>query len=285
MKVGILHPGSMGVSVARSIREGGHDVLWASDGRSPATRERAGEHGLVDAGSLQALCDGSDVVVSICPPDAATDLARDVLETGFKGIFVDGNAISPQRMASIAEMLTPAGISVVDGGIIGPPAWKPDKTWLYLSGPDAGAIADCAGGGLLRTAVIGTEVGKASALKMCYAALSKGTTALVSAIVATADELNVKGELYQHWERDQTGLSQQREMMMRGVTAKAWRFVAEMEEISQTFEAAGVPGGFHQAAGDLYRRLAHLKDGPHPSDYDTVVAALRNPEPVDSDNH
>ena len=275
MIVGILHPGAMGVSVARSIRDGGHQVLWASDNRSSASSERAHEHGLVDVGSLAAVCDKSEIILSICPPEAASDVANDVVGAGFKGIFVDANAISPRRMLSIDEMLTAAGISVVDGGIIGLPAWKPHKTWLFLSGRDAGVVADCAGGGMLETEVVGPEIGKASALKMCYAALSKGTTALICAILASADELGVRDELFGHWDRDEPGLAQVREMKMRGVTEKAWRYVAEMEEIAATFEAVGQTSGFHKAAADVYRRLGPLKGGPHPSDYDTVIAAMK----------
>ena len=275
MNVGILHPGAMGVSVARSIRDGGHEVLWASEGRSTASRERANEHGLVDAGSLSAVCDRSEIILSICPPEAASDLANSVVAAGFKGIFVDANAISPERMTAIDEQLSAAGISVVDGGIIGLPAWKAHKTWLYLSGKDAGVVADCAGAGLLQTQVVGSEIGKASALKMCYAALSKGTTALICAILATADELGVRDELSGHWDRDEAGLAQVREMKMRGVTEKAWRYVAEMEEIASTFEAVGQTDGFHKAAADVYRRLGPLKEGPHPSDYNTVITAMK----------
>ncbi|MGI9422746.1 MAG: DUF1932 domain-containing protein, partial [Hyphomicrobiaceae bacterium] len=195
--------------------------------------------------------------------------------TGFTGTFVDCNAISPQRIGAIADDLGAAGITVVDAGIIGPPAWKPDKTWLYVSGPAAQSLANLTQEGHLRTEVLGADIGTASALKMCYAAWTKGTTALVCAILASADELGVRDQLYRHWDRDQPGLSEQREMTMRGVTAKAWRFVGEMEEISATFTNAGQPGGFHQAAADLYRRLADLKDGPHPSPADAVLSALK----------
>lgn len=275
MNIGVLHPGNMGVSVAASIRQGGHTVYWASEGRSADTAVRAKEHGLTDAGSLKGVCDASDIVFSICPPEAASQLASDVKAAGFSGTFVDANAISPDRMESITAELQPAGITVVDGGIIGHPAWKPGTTWLYLSGSAAGSVADIASSGPLHTEVIGDKIGKASALKMCYAAFSKGTTALICAILATADELGVREELKGHWEHDDTGLSEKREMAMRGVTAKAWRFVAEMNEISQTFQKAGLPGEFHGAAADVYTRLSHLKAGPHPGELDVVLNALK----------
>lgn len=276
MKIGVLHPGNMGVSVAASIRQGGHTVYWASEGRSPQTAERAKENGLTDAGTLQGVCDASDIVFSICPPEAASQLASDVKASGFGGTFVDANAISPVRMTSIAADLEPAGITVVDGGIIGHPAWKPGTTWLYLSGAAAGQVTEVSSAGPLHTEIIDGDIGKASALKMCYAAFSKGTTALTCAILATADELGVRDELNGHWERDQAGLAEKREMATRGVTAKAWRFVAEMNEISETFDKAGLPGGFHAAAADLYTRLSHLKSGPHPSDLRVVLDALKS---------
>ena len=275
MNIGVLHPGNMGVSIAASIRQGGHTVYWASQGRSADTAERAKEHGLTDAGTLKGVCDASDIVLSICPPEAASQLATDVKDAGFNGTFVDANAISPDRMHTIAAELQPAGITVVDGGIIGHPAWKPGTTWLYLSGSAAGQVADVASSGPLHTEIIGPDIGKASALKMCYAAFSKGTTALICGILATADQLGVRDELNGHWDRDQAGLAEKREMAMRGVTAKAWRFVAEMNEISETFDKAGLPGGFHGAAADLYTRLSHLKAGPHPGDLDVVLEALK----------
>ena len=232
MKIGILHPGSMGVSVARSILNDGHEVFWASEGRGTATEERARQHGLTDIGTLNDLCRESEIIFSICPPESASDVASAVKDKGFAGTFVDCNAISPQRMQAIADDLGPAGISVVDGGIIGHPAWKPGTTWLYLSGSAADQAAACATSGPLHCEVVGSDIGQASALKMCYAALSKGTTALLCAILATADELGVRAELSRHWDRDDAGLGEKREMAVRGVTAKAWRFVGEMHEIA-----------------------------------------------------
>ena len=277
MKIGFLHPGSMGVSVARSILNGGHDVFWASEGRSPATGERARQHGLTDAGTLDNLCQQSEIIFSICPPESASNVASAVRTVGFGGTFVDCNAISPQRMQAIADELEPAGISVVDGGIIGHPAWQPGTTWLYLSGSAAGKVSECATAGPLHCEVVGPDIGQASALKMCYAALSKGTTALLCAILATADELGVRNELSRHWDRDDAGLGEKREMAVRGVTAKAWRFVGEMHEIAATFEAAGQTGGFHRTAAELYERLAHLKDGPHPTALSETLDALKRP--------
>jgi hypothetical protein len=126
----------------------------------------------------------------------------------------------------------------------------------------------------LETTVIGETIGKASALKMCYAAWTKGSTALLCAILATADTLGVWEELERQWERDWPGFAEQTVDRARRVTAKAWRFAGEMEEISATFADASLPGGFHAAAADLYRRIAHLKDAPSIPLLEEVLAAL-----------
>ena len=130
-RIGILHPGDMGISIGASAKNGGHDVLWSSDGRSAQTHARAETHGLRDAGALAALCAASEVIVSVCPPHAAEDVAREVIAAGFAGMFVDANAIAPERAQRIAASMARAGIDFVDGGIIGGPAWKPNSTWLY----------------------------------------------------------------------------------------------------------------------------------------------------------
>ena len=169
-----------------------------------------------------------------------------------------------------------AGIPFVDGGVIGGPAWTAGETWLYLSGPEAEAkrIADCFSEGLLETSIIGDEIGKASALKMCYAAYTKGTTALLTAILALAEASGVRTELSAQWDRDEPGFSGRAERRARRVTAKAWRFAGEMDEIASTFESAGLPSGFHAAAGDVYQRLAGFKDAGELPDVERVLSAL-----------
>ncbi len=273
-KVGILHPGQMGSSLAASAQNSGCQVYWASEERTVATHKRAQQLGLDDAGSVARLCEICSVLVSVCPPHAAQDVAAQVAGYGFSGLYLEANAISPQRAALIAQMLARTGAGVIDGGIVGPPAWQPGTTWLYLSGERADAAAACFSAGPLQTEIMGTEVGHASALKMCYAAWTKGSTALLAAIVAAADELGVWQELRRQWERDWPGFPEQAEGRVRRVTTKAWRFAGEMEEIAATLEAAGLPGGFHTAAADLYRRLAHLKDAPTPPPLEVVLAAL-----------
>lgn len=254
--LGILHPGQMGISIAASAQNSGCEVYWVSEGRSPQTHERAEKHSLQDARTLAELCRICTILVSVCPPHAAEEVAEQVLAHAFSGLYVDANAISPQRAIGIGEKMMAAGVAFVDGGIIGGPAWKPGHTWLYLAGQQAQRVASCFSAGPLETAIIGEAIGKASALKMCYAAWTKGSTALLCAILATAKTLGVWGELQEQWNRDWPDFADQAVNRTRRVTAKAWRFAGEMEEISSTFEEAGLPAGFHAAAADLYGRIA-----------------------------
>ena len=273
-KVGILHPGEMGISVAASIQNSGHAVYWASDGRSRKTHERAAKFGLQDVGTLAALCETCTVIVSVCPPYVAEQMASQVLERSFAGLYLDANAVSPQRVIRIGQAMQEAGVTFVDGGIIGGPAWEKGKTRLYLSGEAAEQAATCFSGGALQTIVIGRSIGKASALKMCYAAYTKGTTALLCAILATADKLEIRAELEHEWSSDGSGFDREARERVRRVTAKAWRFEGEMEEIADTFRAAGLPGGFHAAAAGIYHRLAEFKDAASLPTLDEALSAL-----------
>lgn len=273
-KIGILHPGEMGISVAASAIHNGYEVYWVSQGRSNETRTRAEKYGLIDASSLIQLCERCEIILSVCPPHAAEATAQSVIEVGFKGLYVDANAIAPQRSIRIGQIMERDGAQFVDGGIIGGPAWRPKETWLYLSGAHAEEITKCFADGPLETKVISNEIGKASALKMCYAAYSKGTTALLAAILATAESLGVREDLYQQWDRDDTNFSNQVNQRVSRVTAKAWRFEGEMEEIATTFREAGLPGGFHEAAGDIYNRMKELRDIGSSSAVDEILAAI-----------
>jgi 3-hydroxyisobutyrate dehydrogenase-like beta-hydroxyacid dehydrogenase len=272
--IGILHPGEMGVSIAASAINNGHQVYWMSQGRSDKTRVRAEKHGLSEINSLVEFCQTCDFILSICPPHAAEEVAKSVLAGGCKGYYLDANAISPERAIKIGQMLEANNIQFVDGGIIGGPAWKPKETWLYLSGQQAPVIAACFPNGPLETKVIGSESGKASALKMCYAAYSKGTSALLAAILATAESLGVREELYHQWDLDDQGFSEQVNRRVRRVTAKAWRFEGEMKEIAETFQAAGLPDEFHRAAAEIYRRLSGFKNSAETPSLENVLEIL-----------
>jgi hypothetical protein len=217
-------------------------VVWASDGRSEDTRARAAHSGLEDVGSVSRVAD-ADVVFSICPPHAALDLARSLVSFG--GVYVDANAVSPATAAKVAEVVD----DFVDGGIVGSPPRESGTTRLYLSGERAGEIAELFDGSVLDARV----VSNASALKVAYAAWTKGTAAMLLAIRELAFREGVEEALLAEWDLSQPELRDRFAQAARSAKAKGWRWVGEMEEIASTFEAAGLPGGFHRAAAEVYR--------------------------------
>jgi 3-hydroxyisobutyrate dehydrogenase-like beta-hydroxyacid dehydrogenase len=251
-------------------------VYWASQGRSEQTRRRAADHHLIDSGSLEELCGQCSIILSVVPPSAAEEVAEQVAARKFRGTFADLNAISPQRAQRIGQRLDASGIRFVDGGIVGPPPWQPKTTWLSLSGSHAAAIASCFTNGPLQTEILGDRIGDASALKMCYGAYTKGLTALIAGVLGTAENLGVRESLTRRWRDDGSGLDRTAAQRVTRITDRAWRWVGEMEEIASTFASAGMPRGFHDAAGDIYERLAQFKDRPTPN-ADAVLEALGAP--------
>lgn len=275
MKTGILHPGEMGISIAATMKNSGHEVNWVTEGRSAATRERAAERKLRPLPDLATLCAEADALVSVCPPAAAEQVAMDALAAGFRGLYLDANAIAPQRACRMAQAMEADGVTFVDGSIVGGPAWQPGKTWMILSGDGTDDAAALFAAGPLETWVLEGEVGRASALKMVFAGWTKGTSALLAAVLGTAEALGVRDELTQQWARSGMDLAESAPHRTRGVTAKAWRFVGEMEEISATFAGAGLPGDFHQGAAEVYRRMANFKDAPELPALEDVLASLK----------
>jgi len=262
--VGLLNPGEMGSMVGAAVRSGGARVLWAGEGRSAATRKRASDAGLEDAGSVAAVARASDVILSVCPPHAAVDLAKEVAALRFPGIFVDGNAVSPATAREIGGIVEKAGATFVDGGIIGPPPVKPGSTRFYVSGAAAERIATLLTAGPLEAIVVPGGPGAASAVKMAYASWTKGSSALLLAVCAMAAAEGVQDSLVREWTISQPDLSAKSDGAAKGNAKKAWRFIGEMEEIAATYAAVGLPDGFHQAAAEIYRRMAIYKDGPTP---------------------
>lgn len=260
--VGIITPGAMGASVAAAAASGGATVIWASAGRSADTGKRAARGGLTDCGNHAAMVERADIILSVCPPHLAESLAGEIADLGFSGLYVEGNAIAPARSHRIASRLSAAGAQIVDGGIIGGPAWEPGSgTRFYLSGEQAEQVASLFAGSPLEAPVIDGGVGAASALKMTFAAYTKGTTALLTAILATAENLGVRADLERQWGETFAGDTHRR---VAANTAKAWRFAGEMREIAATFESAGMPAGFHEGAAEVFERLAAFKDTPQP---------------------
>jgi 3-hydroxyisobutyrate dehydrogenase-like beta-hydroxyacid dehydrogenase len=240
----------MGSAVGALIQE---DVLWASAGRSSETATRAGAAGLVDVGTLGELAARADTILSICPPHAAVDVAGQVAGARFTGLYVDANAVSPETAGRIRETIEDGGARFVDGGIVGGPPTEPG-TRLYLSGADAGEAAALFAGTVLDARVLSDRIGDASALKMVYAAWSKGSAAMLLATAEVARATGVDGALLAEWRDSIPELEQRLAGAERSAAAKGWRWVGEMEEIADTFAAAGQPDGFHRAAAEVYRR-------------------------------
>jgi len=256
----------MGASLAAACSG---ERLWCSAGRSAATHARAEAAGLIDVGSLDALVQRADVIVSVCPPASATDVAETVAATGFTGIYVDVNAVAPATARNIGRRFA----RFVDGGVVGPPAKVPGTTRLYLSGRDAPAIGDLWSGSAVDARLVEGGVGAASAVKICFAAWTKGTAALLLAIRALARAEGVEPALLAEWAISQPDLARQSERAAANNAAKAWRFAGELDEIADSFTGHGLPDGFGRAASDVYARLAQFRDSEE-IDLDAVLAAL-----------
>lgn len=278
--VGLLHPGEMGAAVGGCLVTAGHTVLWDPAGRSRATTGRALAAELTGT-SLDSVVSRSSVIFSVCPPHAALDVARQVAATGFGGVYVDANAISVATAARVATVVTAAGAVYVDGGIIGPPPENTGRTRLYLCGERAAEVRALFARSALEARIAEGAHGEpyaASAVKMAYAAWTKGTGALLLACRALARAEGVERTLLEEWRLSQPALRAQSERSADAAAAKGWRWVAEMEEIAASMAAAGLPPEFHQAAAEIFDRASHADEpsaGVAPgAGLDTVLSAL-----------
>lgn len=257
--IGIVSTGDMGHAVGRTLREGGHDVLTALDGRSDRTAGLAGNAGIVDAGTLTDVVARADILLSVMPPAAATDFAQaaaDAMnETGRRPVFVDCNAIAPATSHAIAEIIRDAGAAYVDGGIIGAPPGRRAPTRLYVSGERAADIVALARPDM-RIIDLGAEVGAASGLKMCYAALTKGTMTLDTLVLMGAARLGLGDELRGELADSQPAALERMERMVPWLAADAERWIGEMHEIAGTFAHAGLTPRIHEGAAEMFELLA-----------------------------
>ncbi|MGH9046637.1 MAG: DUF1932 domain-containing protein [Acidimicrobiales bacterium] len=276
-RIGIVSPGAMGGPIGRSLAVGGADVVVALAGRSERSRRRAAAWRLDDVRDLEALVSASDVVLSVVPPAVALEVASDIAaalgSTGVQLTVVDANAISPARAREVARAIIAAGSRYVDGGIVGGPPAPGGRTDLLLSGDGADDLAAALTTDELVATAIGVDPTAASALKMCYAAWSKGTTALLISIRAVAQRAGIDDALVDLWGRNQPAVLA-RSNGAGSVAGRAWRWVDEMAEIARTFEDAGVPGGAASAAKLLYERLASFKDIDGAPSIDQLVATV-----------
>jgi 3-hydroxyisobutyrate dehydrogenase-like beta-hydroxyacid dehydrogenase len=273
--IGVLHPGDMGSAVGRQLVLRGHKVLYASTGRSTETRARAEWAGMTDATTAAALARDCAFVLSICPPHAAMDVAGEF--AGFGGTYVDANAVSPTTAREVGSRIEAGGGRMVDGGIIGGPPEREGTTRLYVSGAYSESVVELFDRTVLDVRGVGDDVGLASALKMCYAAWTKGTSALLLAIRAVANREGVDAALLTEWGQSQSALVGRSDGAARAAYDKGWRWRGEMEEIAATFAAAGLPAGFHEAAADVFARSPRPA-GDAPDDVlGEVMRALLSP--------
>lgn len=250
MRFGLLHPGEMGAAIGAMLVECGHVVLWLPQDRSEQTARRAAAAGLTGA---QDLGD-AEVILSVCPPHAALGVARSL--RGTAALVIDANAVSPVTARSIGEVFDDRW---VDGGIVGPPPLREGTTRLYLSGPHAVEASRLFEGTRLEPIVLAGSPVAASALKMAYAAWTKGSAALLLATLRSAHANGVEDALRAEWSRSQPDLDARWQSAEDSAAAKGWRWVGEMNEIAATFAAVGLPSGFHEAAGEMFERAARTE--------------------------
>jgi 3-hydroxyisobutyrate dehydrogenase-like beta-hydroxyacid dehydrogenase len=254
--IGILHPGAMGAAVGNALKPVAGAVIWAAAGRSLTTSKRAETADLVGVPDVAELARRADVVISVCPPDAARAVAEEVAPLLRRPgqLFVDANAVSPATVTGIAELI--GAERVVDGAIIGPPAWEPGRTVVWLAGVAAPAVAALFEGSPFAAKVLAGPVGSASALKACFAFQSKALPTLWVQLDAAARAYGVSDEIREELHRTGVDLDGKLAGVDAQARGKAWRWVGEMQEAAETFAAVGLPDGFSRAAAETYERMA-----------------------------
>ena len=258
----------MGHAVGREFQASGLEVLTCLSGRSPRTCRLAELAGFRAVPGLEELAEQSELVLSILVPEAAVAVAQEVAgalkRTGCRPVFADCNAVSPATTKRIETIIVEAGGRYLDASIIGPPPGQGQPPRFYVSGSHAEAMSQLDGRGIA-VKWIGNEVGPASAIKMCYAGLTKGTLALHAAVLTSAEALGLSAEL-----RSELAYSQGQKLkameQVRRVPAKAFRWIAEMEEIARTFGSVGVTPDIHSGAAEVFRMVAESDLGGERTD-------------------
>ncbi len=256
--IGILHPGVMGASVGSALKPVAGAVIWAAAGRSVTTSKRAEIADLVGVPDVAELARRSDVIISICPPDAAYDVAEQVAaavaDRPDRPLYVDANAVSPATVRAVGELF--GADRVVDGAIIGPPAWEPGHTVLWLAGEAAGEVASLFAGSPFTARVLDGGLGAASGLKACFALQSKALPTIWLAMAQAARAYGVEDALRAEVERTGGDLVAALDGIDARAVGRAWRWVGEMEQAGDALADVGVPDGFSRAAAEMYRRVA-----------------------------
>jgi 3-hydroxyisobutyrate dehydrogenase-like beta-hydroxyacid dehydrogenase len=274
--IGLLHPGAMGAAVGAQLVATGQHCVWVPDGRGPATHRRAGAAGLVALAGVEELAT-CEVVLSVCPPAAALEVAQQVARTGFTGCYVDANAISPRRSQEIATVLD--GATVVDGGIVGPPPHRPDTTRLYLSGAaDAvSRVRALFAGTVVEPVVVPGSVGAASALKLAFATYNKVSHMLAAQAYALARQYGVDAELRELAAAVFPATPLAAPDRLTSVGQRAWRWAPEMAEIADACRDVGLPAELLDAAETFLGHWRQHKDDPDLT-LDQLLAALSRPQ-------
>ena len=256
--IAILSPGSMGSAVGQVLRESGYDVVTNLDGRSERTRALAEEAGFRAVSGIDSIVEEADLVMSILVPSEAISVAREAAaamkRTGASPAYADCNAVSPDTARELGKIIEAAGGRFIDAGIIGGPPGSGLPPRFYASGPHEAVIGELDGKGII-VPLLGGEVGRASAIKMCYASLTKGVSALQTAALVAAHRLGLSSELEEEMSSSQANVLAQMQSVI-GLPGKAFRWVGEMEEIAATFESVGVTGNFHHGAAEIFRMVA-----------------------------
>jgi 3-hydroxyisobutyrate dehydrogenase-like beta-hydroxyacid dehydrogenase len=285
--IGLVGVGAMGAGIGGSLVSAGSRVVSVLADRSTASRARAVAQGIEEVDDLGAVMARTRILLSIVPPGVASAVAdgaaRAATAIGAEGrIFVDCNAISPGRSRQIAGAVRAAGMSYVDGGLIGAPPSPGRPTALYLSGEGGDVVADALRTPEIRAEWLGPEpAAAASALKMSYAAWTKGLNALALSIRALARAEGVDEALVAEWQRSQPAALAAVDRAP-ATAAKAWRWVAEMREIATSLDEAGLPDGAFLSAAEVYRRLERYKDIDAPPTVDEMVDAVGSLPPITS---
>jgi 3-hydroxyisobutyrate dehydrogenase-like beta-hydroxyacid dehydrogenase len=263
--VGVVSPGDMGQAIAGRLKESGLNVHTALEGRSERTRTLAREAGLTDCGSMEKLIAACELVISVINPGEALNVARQMAaamrKTGRKIAFADLNAVSPQTARDMDRMIRDAGGMFIDGGIIGPPPrGEKDKPRIYVSGPDAYLLEQINHPNLL-IRVLSERVGDASGVKMCYAAMTKGTTALAVELLVAARKLGVEQALEKELRESRNDVFEWQMKNIAVMPPKAYRWVPEMQEIAKTFGELGLTRRIFEGATDVYAMVAAMPLG------------------------
>ncbi len=258
--IAIISPGDMGHAVGRILGLHGFEVITCLANRSERTKRLAAEGGIRDYPKMAAMLERADIILSIVPPGLAAQAAAEVAESmsasGFCPPYADCNAVSPETAKAIAKRISEAGADFIDGGILGPPPSEVrNNTRFYFSGGRAELLAELDGKGIV-VRLLGSEIGRASGIKMCYAALTKGTHALQTAVITLAEALGLTDEVNHEFQTSQEASYKQISSSAPRLPVVAWRYIDEMKQIAQTFEAAGVTPKFHEGAVAVYSHLA-----------------------------